>query len=60
MIVAPPHIVAPYWELIIQTIRWLISIQQPSGNWPSKAGIGMFNGEEEEEKDQLIQQVLLF
>lgn len=52
---APRDSIAPHWELILQTVRWLISIQYASGNWPSKAGIGMFDGEEEDEKDQLIQ-----
>ncbi len=59
MLFAPRRILAPHWELVTQAIRWLVSIQHPSGNWPSKAGIGMFDGEEEDEKDQLVQSVQL-
>ncbi|KAL7284402.1 hypothetical protein ACG7TL_001692 [Trametes sanguinea] len=35
---APSHIIAPHWPKILSTVEWLVAIQDPLGNWPSKAG----------------------
>ncbi|KAJ8488071.1 hypothetical protein ONZ51_g3790 [Trametes cubensis] len=34
---APSKIIAPHWQKIISTVEWLLTIQDPLGNWPSKA-----------------------
>jgi hypothetical protein len=33
----PSAIVEKHWILIISTLTWLVNIQDPDGNWPSKA-----------------------
>ncbi|KAI0353316.1 hypothetical protein OH77DRAFT_619046 [Trametes cingulata] len=35
---APSRIIAPHWSKILSTVEWLLAIQDPSGNWPTKAG----------------------
>ncbi|RPD65168.1 hypothetical protein L226DRAFT_456313 [Lentinus tigrinus ALCF2SS1-7] len=35
---APSAILEPHWEDITTTIEWLLAIQDPLGNWPTKAG----------------------
>lgn len=37
IIYAPPHIIQPHWDKILRTVEWLLAIQEPTGNWPSKA-----------------------
>lgn len=37
LICAPAHIIAPYWSDITGTVEWLLAIQEPLGNWPTKA-----------------------
>ncbi|PIL27270.1 hypothetical protein GSI_10417 [Ganoderma sinense ZZ0214-1] len=34
---APPQIIAPHWDKVLRTVEWLLTIQDPLGNWPSKA-----------------------
>ena len=53
---APPTIVAPHWDVILDTIEWLLKIQQPSGNWPHKA-TAHFQDVIEPIHDELIQSV---
>ncbi|CAL1710767.1 unnamed protein product [Somion occarium] len=55
LISAPKHLLVDHWDMIVRTISWLVDIQLPSGNWPSKAGRHMFKKVEEDERDQLIQ-----
>ncbi|KAI0916080.1 hypothetical protein AcV7_007181 [Taiwanofungus camphoratus] len=38
LISCPSHVLAPHWPAILGTIEWLLAIQDPLGNWPSKAG----------------------
>ena len=38
---SPSAIIKPYWDKILTTIQWLLAIQDPLGNWPSKAGLHM-------------------
>ena len=52
---APPSTISQYWDLIKEVIEWLLSIQQPSGNWPHKASRDMQAGFDEDESDQLVQ-----
>ncbi|KAI0635461.1 hypothetical protein C8Q77DRAFT_1217277 [Trametes polyzona] len=35
---APAKILQPHWSKILSTIEWLLAIQDPLGNWPTKAG----------------------
>ncbi|CDO69095.1 hypothetical protein BN946_scf184992.g44 [Trametes cinnabarina] len=35
---APSNTIAPHWPKILSTVEWLLAIQSPLGNWPSKAG----------------------
>ena len=51
---APPEVVARHRDRILDTVEWLLAIQQPSGNWPHKASRHMPAAEEPEE-DQLCQ-----
>ena len=55
LVSAPPEIIAPYWNLIINTVEWLLSLQQPCGNWPHKAVHSMHLNETADEADQLVQ-----
>ena len=52
---SPQTILAPHWDVILQTISWLVDIQLPSGNWPTKAEKHMFRKVEEDERDMLVQ-----
>ena len=54
---APKYILKPHWHLVLGTLRWLLEVQLPSGNWPSKAGRRMYDGEDEVDKYQLVQYV---
>ena len=55
LILVPAPIIAEYWDLITDTIMWLIGIQQQSGNWPSKASRDIYNVPDPDEGDQLVQ-----
>ncbi|KAI0718439.1 hypothetical protein C8T65DRAFT_639085 [Cerioporus squamosus] len=35
---APSAILEPHWDNIIATMEWLLALQDPQGNWPTKAG----------------------
>ncbi|KAI0646053.1 hypothetical protein C8Q79DRAFT_643399 [Trametes meyenii] len=35
---APAKVLAPHWVKIVATVEWLLAIQDPLGNWASKAG----------------------
>ncbi|THH26889.1 hypothetical protein EUX98_g7298 [Antrodiella citrinella] len=55
LVSVPPRPLEPHWNLILGTVRWLLAVQLPSGNWPSKASTHMHSVEAEDEKYQLIQ-----
>ncbi|KAI0794818.1 hypothetical protein C8Q75DRAFT_747552 [Abortiporus biennis] len=55
LICTPPEIIAPHWDLVANTARWLVDIQLPDGNWPTKAVRNMFNAQDENEDTQLVQ-----
>lgn len=38
---APSNALEPHWSKILSTIEWLLAIQDPLGNWPSKASLHM-------------------
>ncbi|KAH9855565.1 hypothetical protein C2E23DRAFT_813811 [Lenzites betulinus] len=38
---APAKVLEPHWPKILATIEWLLAIQDPQGNWPSKVGTHM-------------------
>ncbi|KAL6298508.1 hypothetical protein BKA93DRAFT_63498 [Sparassis latifolia] len=39
MLVSSPTVaLAPHWVAVLGTVEWLLAIQEPLGNWPSKAG----------------------
>ncbi|KAI0827201.1 hypothetical protein BC628DRAFT_210366 [Trametes gibbosa] len=40
---APAKVLEPHWPKILATVEWLLAIQDPLGNWPSKAGAHMIN-----------------
>ncbi|EKM53181.1 uncharacterized protein PHACADRAFT_185888 [Phanerochaete carnosa HHB-10118-sp] len=33
----PPAMLTPHWDALLDTLEWLLALQQPSGNWPHKA-----------------------
>ncbi|TBU22338.1 hypothetical protein BD311DRAFT_824624 [Dichomitus squalens] len=35
---APSDIIKPHWDKILATVQWLLAVQDPLGNWPTKAG----------------------
>ncbi|KAI0763935.1 hypothetical protein BD413DRAFT_483226 [Trametes elegans] len=35
---APAKVLAPHWSKIVSTAEWLLAIQNPIGNWPTRAG----------------------
>ncbi|TCD66895.1 hypothetical protein EIP91_000796, partial [Steccherinum ochraceum] len=51
----PDHLLKQYWAIVLDTLTWLVKIQQPSGNWTSRAGRHMHDGEDEDERHQLVQ-----
>ena len=59
LVSSPQTILAPHWDVIVQTISWLVDIQLPSGNWPTKAEKHMDRKVEEDERDMLVQYVSL-
>lgn len=52
LLYAPSDVIAPHWDALLDTAEWLLSIQQPSGNWPHKASRHM---QDSAEDDQLVQ-----
>ncbi|KAH9838013.1 uncharacterized protein C8Q71DRAFT_706445 [Rhodofomes roseus] len=38
LVMAPSNITTTYWPDIVGMVEWLLAIQEPLGNWPSKAG----------------------
>ncbi|KAI0746461.1 hypothetical protein C8Q80DRAFT_1175179 [Daedaleopsis nitida] len=40
---APSAILRSHWEKILGTVQWLLAIQHPLGNWPTKAGRHMLH-----------------
>lgn len=38
LVMAPSNITTTYWPDIVGMVEWLLAIQGPLGNWPSKAG----------------------
>ena len=55
LVSSPQSILAPHWDVIVQTVSWLVDIQLPSGNWPTKAEKHMDRKVEEDERDMLVQ-----
>jgi len=52
----PPALLESYWNSLLSTMQWLLDIQQPSGNWPTKAGRHMYNHDDPvDDADELIQ-----
>ncbi|KAH9949671.1 hypothetical protein B0H21DRAFT_777121 [Amylocystis lapponica] len=39
---APTRALRPHWAAVLGTIEWLLAIQEPLGNWPSKATRHMY------------------
>ena len=33
----PRVLITPHWDALLDTLEWLLALQQPSGNWPHKA-----------------------
>ena len=54
LLLCPPTIVAPHMSAILQTIEWLISLQDASGNWPSSARQSSRRASEENELVQYV------
>lgn len=40
LISCPSSVVRDHWSAVVGSLEWLVSAQEPSGNWPSKAGHG--------------------
>ena len=59
LVSSPQSILAPHWDVIVQTVSWLVDVQLPSGNWPTKAEKHMDRKVEEDERDMLVQYVSL-
>lgn len=57
LISVPRRLLEPYWKLVLDTVHWLLEVQLPSGNWPSKARKYLYQAEEEEERYHLVQYV---
>ena len=38
LVLAPSKTILPYWSDMVEMVEWLLAIQEPLGNWPSKAG----------------------
>ncbi|OBZ77248.1 LanC-like protein 2 [Grifola frondosa] len=38
LISCPLRALSPHWPAIVETVQWLLAIQNPLGNWPTKAG----------------------
>ena len=55
LVSSPQSILSPHWDVIVQTISWLVDIQLPSGNWPTKAENHMDRNVEEDQRDMLVQ-----
>ncbi|KAI8970640.1 hypothetical protein BD414DRAFT_540798 [Trametes punicea] len=66
---APARILVPHWPKILSMVEWLLAIQDPLGNWPTRAGRHMAyvqggaathqqskrQGVDEEQADALVQ-----
>ncbi|TFK87683.1 hypothetical protein K466DRAFT_490406 [Polyporus arcularius HHB13444] len=59
---APSAILQPHWEKIVSTIEWLLALQDPLGNWPTRAdrhvpsdGAAAQDGSSDEFDDSLVQ-----
>jgi hypothetical protein len=37
LLLCPSKIITPHVPLILQTVEWIVGLQAPSGNWPSRA-----------------------
>ena len=42
LVLAPSKTIVPYWSDIVEMVEWLLAVQEPLGNWPSKAGRHMY------------------
>jgi len=45
LVSCPTQIISTHWPDLLSTVKWLLAIQQPTGNWPSKAGRRMYYAE---------------
>ncbi|KDQ16403.1 hypothetical protein BOTBODRAFT_173276 [Botryobasidium botryosum FD-172 SS1] len=56
LVSCPTDVIAPHIEPILRTAEWLMEVQNPNGNWPTKAGpnhVGRPHGGEFD--DELVQ-----
>ncbi|EPS98191.1 hypothetical protein FOMPIDRAFT_1127156, partial [Fomitopsis schrenkii] len=42
LVLAPSKTITSYWSDIVGMVEWFLAIQEPPGNWPSKAGRHMY------------------
>ena len=50
----PQEVFAPHWDAVLDTLKWLLALQLPSGNWPHKASRHTRDASSPEE-EQLMQ-----
>ncbi|KZT64152.1 hypothetical protein DAEQUDRAFT_733009 [Daedalea quercina L-15889] len=43
LVLAPSTIIGSYWSDIVEMVEWLLAIQEPLGNWPSRAGRHLYH-----------------
>jgi len=43
LVLTPSSIIQSHWPDIVEMIEWLLAIQEPLGNWPSKAGRHLYH-----------------